>query len=68
MLGENLNGNLRLGSLMEKSKDTIRRSFTLKSKYYNDATKILHNAQNSSNVTSKDATNENTIFVGVHVR
>ena len=88
---------------MEKSKYIIRRSFTFKSKYYNDATKILHNAQNSFNImrnsnthecqgkagkdtrnnqkihvtrkemainfhVKKDVTNENTIFVGVHVR
>ena len=89
---------------MEISKYIIRRSFTLKRKFYNDATKILHSAQNSFNIThnsnrhacqgkvgkdtrnnqkihvtrgdiisnflvkKKDATNENTIFVGVHVR
>ncbi len=89
---------------MEKSKDIIRRSFTFKDKYYKDATKVLHYAQNSFdirnnsnrlacrskvgkgtrnntniqvtrgknltnfNVKEKDGTNENTIFVGVHVR
>ena len=103
-MGENLNGNLRLGSLMEKSKDIIRRTFTFKSKYYKAAAKVLHNAENSLNtkhnsnrleclskvgkdtrnykniqvtggknlsnfyIKKKDVTNENTIFVGIHVR
>ena len=82
LLGQNLNGNLRLGSLMKKSKDAIRRSFTFKNRFHKKAIKSLFRAKYSFEVQNISTTkklrhgnaehskyenrNENDIVIGVY--
>ena len=47
LLGRNINGNLHMGSLMEKSDDSIKKAFTFKEKFCVYADYVLLKAQKS---------------------
>ena len=47
LLGRNINGKLNMGSLMEKSDDSIKKAFEFKEKFYVYADYVLLKAQKS---------------------
>ena len=47
LLGRNINGKLNMGSLLEKSDDSIKKAFTFKEKFYVYANYVLLKAQQS---------------------
>ena len=47
LLGRNINGKLNMGSLLEKSDDSIKKAFTFKEKFYVYADYVLLKAQKS---------------------
>ena len=60
MLGNNINGKLKLGSLMEHTEDIIRKSFTFHERFHKYSQKILSNAKqlfNSNKFKRKNHSN-----------
>ena len=54
LLGRNINGKLHMGSLMEKSDDSIKKAFTFKEKFYVYANYVLLKAQKSFSCTKNE--------------
>ncbi len=70
-MGNNINGKLRWGVLMEKHIDEIRKSLTLKKVFLDDADKIIGNVTRTflSTQSSKSLKKKKKfVYVGVHLR